>query len=198
MALNTVTLSTLITNLGQSTSDYLSFSTTNNITTNNSVISTTLTQYDSSEDDHFGGADTEWWVYIDGTTNSGVLRRCTDYATATGTITVAGAPLVAETGSVTCQLFRYNRDRMVNAIVEACKQIYPALHKKVDKQVLITGNILPDSSFERWVSSTSLALYSASNTTLVQTSGGAYIRGQKGSYSAKAIFISIQNHTPDY
>jgi len=192
MALNTVTLLSLLQSLAESTGEFIEFSTTTNITTNNSVISTTLKEYDESEDDHFGGAGTEWWLYIDGTNNSDILRRTTDYATATGTLTVAGAALAAEDGAVTCRLFRYNRTNLKNAIVEACKEIYPALYKNLDDRTLITGNIIPDASFEEWTSSSASKFILGSNATLAQTTAGGYTRGQQGSTSMR-VTVSTAN-----
>lgn len=186
MALATQTLLSLIQKLGEATSDFLEFDTTTNITTNNYVISTTLGQYDESEDDHFGGAGTEWWIYIDSdcsVLNSDVLRRCTDYSAASTRITVAGAALLAESAAVTCRLYRYNRSHMVNALAEACNEIHPALYTPLEDQTLITGNILPDASFEDWSSSSALNWYTVLSGTLAQTSTAGSV-GQ-GAYSAK-------------
>jgi hypothetical protein len=185
MAIATQTLLSLVQNMAENGGDFLSFSTTTNITTNNSIISTTLKQYDSATDGFFDGR----WVYLNTTANTSVLRRTglqagtTTYATSTGTLTVAGAALAAESGTATCYLFKFNRSHYVNALVEACKVAYPYLHKNVDNQTLITGNILPDGHFEEWTSTSALTHYSTSNATLAKTSTVTLIRG--GTYSAK-------------
>ena len=192
MALNTVTLLTLIQKLAEANSDYLSFSTTTTVTTDNYVISTTLGQYDESEDDHFGGADTEWWLYIDGVANSDILRRTSDYSAASTRITVEGAALVCESAAVTCRLYRFNRDHMVNAIEQACEEVYPALYLPLEDLTLITGNILSDASFEDWSSTSTLAHYSALSGTLAQATAAGSTRN--GTYAVKYT----AGATPDY
>ena len=183
MAIATHTLATLIQKLAESCSDWLSFSTTTNLTTDNYVISTTLSEYDESEDNHFGGADTEWWVYITGTANVGIVRRTSDYSAASTRITIEGAALAAESAAATCQLFRYNRTAYKKAIIEACTEVYDSLYLPVEDITLITGNILPDASFEDWSASTTLTWYSVVTGALAQTSAAGSTRN--GKYSAK-------------
>ncbi len=200
MALATQTLLSLMQKLGESTGEFYEFDTTTNIAANNYIISTTLGQYDAAEDDHFGGAGTEWWVYITEGVNIGVNRKTTDYSAASTRITVAGAVLGAESAAVTCRLYRYDRGKLKNAIIRACEEIYPALYLPLDDQTLITGNILPDNSFEDWSSSSALTWYSGSNVTLAKTSTSGYARGS-GTYSAKATagaangYISIDSNS---
>jgi hypothetical protein len=177
--MTTQTLSTLIQKLSESCGDYLAVATTTNITTNNSIVSTTLNQYDYGEDDHFNN----WWVYLNTTANPSVERRISNYTTATGTLAIAGAALAAESGSVDVYIFQYPRVHYKQAIIEACNEIYPALHKTIDNQTLVTGNILPDGHFEEWDSASSLTYYSALSGTLAQTSTAGLTRG--GTYSAK-------------
>ena len=201
MALNTQTLLSLEQSFSEAIGDWLEFDTTTNITTNTSIISTTLNQYDEAEDDHFGGADTEWWVYITEGNNIGTLRRVSDYATATGTLTVYGANLAAETGAVTCRLGRYNRDHKTKAIIDAIKEIYAGLYLSLDNQTLITGNIIPDASFESWSSASALNWFTAGNSTLAKTTTEGLYRGQRGSNSVKVTasaangFIELDSDT---
>ena len=180
MAINTTTLLALEELFSESIGDWLEFDTTTNITTNTSIVSTTLNQYDDGENDHFNN----WWVYITEGNNVGVHRKISDYATSGGILTVYGANLSAEAGAVTCRLHRYNRDTKVNAINRAIERIYPALHKKLDDMTLITDNALPDGSFESWSSTTALTHYTASAITFAQTSTGGLVRN--GTYSVKA------------
>jgi len=194
MSISTSTLLDLVKKVSETHGDYLTFATTTNITTNNSIISTTLKQYDNGDDGAFNG----WWVYLNTTANPSVLRKtglqagATTYATATGTLTIAGAVLAAESAAATCYLFKYNRSHYVDAIVETCKTIYPTLHKRVDNQTLVTGNILPDAHFEEWPTSSTLTWYSVLSGTLAQTSTAGLTRG--GKYSAKYT----AGATPDY
>jgi len=185
MSLNTETLLALIQSLAENNGDFLTFSTTTNITTNNSIISTTLNQYDDGRDGFFD----EWWVYLNTANNVGVLRKTglpgtTTYAKATGTLTVLGAALADESAAQTCYLFRYNRDRYKEAIIEACKQAYPALHKRIDNVELITGNSLCDGHLESWSLTSALTHWAkASGGTLLQTLTAGLHWG--GVYSAK-------------
>lgn len=185
MSIATQTQSVLVQALQEENGDYLTFDTTTNITTNNSIVSTELKQYDEGEDGFFDG----WWVYLNTTNNPSVERRTglpaagTTYATATGTLTISGSALSAETAAVTCYLSRYKRTSYVNAVKEAIKVVYPELHKKIDNRTLITGNILPDGHFESWSSASSLNHYSVSSGTLTKTSTAGSTYG--GTYSAK-------------
>ena len=179
--MNTETLLALIQSLAENNGDFLTFSTTTNITTNNSIISTTLNQYDDGRDGFFDG----WWVYLNTANNAGVLRKTglpgtTTYDKTTGTLTVLGAALAAESAAQTCYLFRYNRNRYKEAVIEACKQIYPALYKGVDDHTLTTGNILPDNSFEAWSSSSAMTWYTATSGTFTRSTSAMH-----GQYAAQ-------------
>lgn len=180
MAVATQTLLSLEQALSEALNDFLEVDTTTNIAANTSIISTSLKVYDDAADDHFNN----WWVYITEGNNIGVLRKISDYATSTGTITVYGANLAAEAGAVTIRVGRFNRTFKTNAIIQACKDIYPSLHVRLDDQTLITGNIIPDGSFESWSSTSALTWFSTSNITLARTSTAGLLRN--GAYSAKA------------
>lgn len=178
MAVTTKTFLELKALLWQALGDYISVSTTTNITTNTSIISTTLNSYDDGRDDYFN----DWYVYIDGTTNSGVARKISDYATTGGIITVFGANLVAETAARTIYVTRYDPTHIARAIQRACEELYPTLYVPLENQTLITGNILPDA-FDDWSSTTALTWWSALSGVLAQTSTGGLFR--YGKYSAK-------------
>ena len=178
----TTTLATLEQRLCEAHGDWLSVSTTTNITTNNYIFSTTLNQYDKAQDDFFNN----WWVYIDGVTNAGVIRKIKDYTTATGRIEVYGAALVAETAARTIRVSRYSETDQLNTINRAIEQIYPSVKIPLDDLTLLTGNILPDGHFEWWTSATALKFYSTSSVTLAQTTTAGYYRGPRGTTSAKA------------
>src|SRR3990167_1053213 len=158
MALNTETLISLIQKVAEANNDYISVSTTTNIAGSSTVvISTTLNQYDNAQDDYFN----DWWFYINSTNNANITRKVSDYATATGTLTMYGANLAAESAAQTIYLFRDSESHYKNAIIEAVKEVYPAIHLPVDDQTLITGNIIPDASFESWSSATALNWFTA-------------------------------------
>jgi len=190
MSIATHTLLSLVQSLAEANGDWLTFSTTTNIAGSSTVvISTTLNQYDNASDDFF---NEQYWFYLDSTNNASVLRKVKDYATATGSLTMYGANLAAESGSQTCYLFRYDRSHYVNAIVEACKEIYPSLHVKVDDMTLVSSNILPDGHFESWSSATALNQWTASNITLAKTSTAGLTRG--GAFSAKCTATAANGY----
>lgn len=188
----TTTLTSLLQLLGEGIGDYLTFDTTTNITTNKLVVSTTLQQYDGGQDGYFD----DWWVYIDGTNNSGVHRKTgsTTYATATGTLYVYGANLASESGNVTCYLHRFNRDNKKLAINRAIEQLSGVLFKRLEGRTLVTGNVLPDNSFEMWTSASLSSFYSTDNATLARTTTAGLIRGLIGTTSMKVTADSANGY----
>lgn len=166
----------------QAIGDWLEFDTTTDITTNNLIKSTALNEYDSSEDDHFNDY---FWCYITEGNNIDKDRQVTDYATATGQLTVRGAALVAEAGAVTVRLYRYSYTKTLRAINDALREIFPALYKPVLDTTLVTGNLLPDGSFEDWTSATALRFYSSLSGAQAQTTTAGLYRGMRGSTSVK-------------
>lgn len=161
-------------------SDFLSVSTTTNITTDNYIISTNLNAYDMSRNDIFNG----WWVYLNTTNNASVDRMVKDYTTSTGQLEIYGAALSAEAAAATIRLSRYSRADRDNAIKRAIEEIYPSLHLKLEDRELITGNILPPFN---WTTTTALEKWSETNlTSITQTSPPSqYVR--RGATSSKAI-----------
>ncbi len=184
--MGTTTLTALMQNFSEQIGDYLTFSTTTNITTNQLVISTDLTSFDDGQDTAF----VDWWVYIDGTTNAGVLRQVSAYTASTGQLTVRGAALVAETATRTCYLHRLNRDTKKIALNRASEQAEEVLFRKIDDRTLVTGNIMPDSHFEDWTSSSALRLYTTNDATIAQTTTVGLIRGPRGTTSCKVTASS--------
>lgn len=181
MAVNTKTLLSLVQSLAKANNDYISVATTTNIAGSNTVVvSTNLNEFDDSSDDHFN----DWWFYMDSTNNPTVNRKVKGYTTADGNLTLYGSNLASESSSQTIYLFRYNRNQYIQAIVTATEEIFPSLHLRLDDRTLVSGNILPDPSFESWSSSTALNWYTKGTVTLAQTSTAGLFRN--GLYSAKA------------
>jgi hypothetical protein len=203
MALNTFTFLSLQQSLQEACGDFLEFDTTSAMTASNAIVSTTLRQYDDGENGKFDG----YWVYVTESTNAGVERKTglpgtTTYATTTGTLTIMGSALTADSTAVTCRLTRVEPKHYRDAIVEATKELYPTLNKPVEDMTLITGNMLPDAHFEDWSSSSALRLYSTSNAAVARTSTSGLTRG--GLYSAKVtptaangyLYISSDTYPP--
>ena len=175
------TLATLRQRLLESISDFIEVEVTTAIAAGTSVVSTNLKEYDGGADDYFNGR----YVYIKDYKNAGVERQVSDYVSSTGTLTVRGANLTSDgTDKATIWVCRHSvLQRVDKAINRAIEEIYPALHRSIDDLSLVTGNALPDGSFEWWTSSSALKWYSTSNATLEQTT--ALYRGQRGSMSMK-------------
>jgi hypothetical protein len=163
--MGTTNANTLCEYLSKSLGDYITFDTTTNIGAAKLVVSTTLNQYDHASDDYFNN----WFVYMIEGNNAGVERQISDYATSTGTITVYGANLTAESGAVTCELRRYSRDKCLKAINEATKETFPSLGRFVEDISLISGNWLPNGHFEQWASTSYPDYYELTNVTATET-----------------------------
>jgi hypothetical protein len=121
------------------------FSTTSNIGSGTSIISTELTNR-FSNDDFFNG----WFVTIvvdndDGTSTPAnglgtTTRRVTDYATSSGTLTVAGANLSAEDEVVDCDLYTFHPDDIKRAYEKARQVVFERYIGIVrDTETLVTG-----------------------------------------------------------
>jgi len=180
--MDSLTLATLDTRLQESQGDYLPFTTTTLLTNNNSIISTELRSFDFAGDDCFKN----WWVYIvTSTNNSGVERRVSAYTTSTGALTIYGVALTAGDGTqATVQVSRYRRTDRVKALNDAIRETAYALHKRIDNQILITGNVLPNAHFEDWTLTTVPDKYAVSSANITSVEETTIKRG--GTKSMKA------------
>ena len=180
----TTAVSVLEERLSEAIGDFLEVTVTTAINADNLIVSTSLTSYDGGRDDYF----IDWWVYITDKANAGVLRQVSDYATATGTLTVRGAVLGDDsTNLATIRLHRYNRDLFINAFNDAAREVFPTLHQQFDIIELVTGNILPNSHFRDWAAATApdkYAMQDANITATASTTAGTYRGGGK---SMKAL-----------
>lgn len=183
MALTTSTYLELKRKLNQSIGDDIRVAVTTAIAASASVVSTNLNQYDLAADGHFDSH----WVYIEDKANAGVERftGSSTYATSGGTLTVYGGNLTTDGANLaTVRLQRFQPSIGANAILRAIEQLYPALHRKVDNQTLIAGNILPNAHFEDFTAATIPDKYTLSGTaTVVADTTASKIRG--GTTSAK-------------
>ncbi len=179
----TTTLAVLEQRLSEQIGDYISELTTTNITTNTSILSTGFKTFSDAEDDAFN----DWHVYLNTTANPTVERKVSDYVDTSGTITVFGANLAAESTARAVNLQRFPRTSKVNAIKDALREIYPVLYEYITDTTLVASNILPNSSFEDWAQTTYPDEYTKSATvTLVKTTTAGLIRGDAASCKATA------------
>lgn len=174
------TLATLRDSLSQNIGDYIHSTVTTALTTNNSVVDTTLSQY-TSKDDWFN----RQWCLITSLANAGANRKISDFATSTGTLTILGAALASDAAAkATYEIHTYNPDNKKRAINAASKLIFPTLYRAVEwDDTLVMGNNLPNAHFEDWAVSTYPDYYRVTNATATETTTAGLIYG--GVSSAK-------------
>ena len=131
----TDTLINIVSDINRKLGVYETFATTTNITTDTSVVSTTLRNLGYDADDMLNGK----WVMIAGTANDEVSRYISDYTASSGTISVRGTALAAESGSMTCYMFADRWGAFVEAVREARIYAFPYLFSRVIKEVVPTG-----------------------------------------------------------
>ncbi len=179
----TTTLATLEQRLSELIGDWIECLVTTAINADNLVVSTNLNEYDGGINDYFNG----WYCYITDKANAGVERQISDYATATGTITVRGAVLADDAANLaTIRVYRHSRTNKVKAINRAIEELYPSLHKRRDDLTLVTGNNLPNGHFEDWASSSYPDLYAVTNATAAETNTAGLFRGATASSKVSA------------
>ena len=106
-----------------------SFSTTTAITTNTSVVSTGLTDRGFTADDILN----DFFIRITSGENDDKIRRISDYTGSSGTITVTGSNLAADSGiGTTFEIYRYDPNLLLdtlqsdrNITLGGSQQLYP-------------------------------------------------------------------------
>lgn len=160
--------------LSQSMGDFIEHPVTTNIANSTLIVSTHFNKYDQETDGTFKGS----WVYITDKVNAGEDRKVQHYYTANATCDVFGANFAAEaTNIATVRLHRYSFTDKQLAINASIREIYPALHKRVDDTNLIANNILPNSRFERWDVTTQPYKYSATSCAATANADSGWTRG---------------------
>jgi len=126
----TTTLSAMLPKFGRRVGAYIgSFSTTTTITTNTSIIATGLRDLGFTDDDVLNDS----FLKITSGNNLNEVRLVSDYTGSSGTITVAGTNLTADSGTgTTFEIYRYDPDQLRDSINDAANQAYPALFKRID------------------------------------------------------------------
>jgi len=112
-------------------------STTTNISSGNvNVLDTKLTKR-FPVDDYFNN---RWYVHLTSGTNSGDIRRVTDYAQSTGTITGGGANWGDnESGSINFELSSFHPQDVQDAYNEAREIVFPDIAMVRDIETVVTG-----------------------------------------------------------
>ena len=112
-------------------------STTTNISNGNvNVLDTKLTKR-FPVDDYFNN---RWYVHLTSGTNSGDIRRVTDYVQSSGTITGGGANWGDnESGSINFELSTFHPDDVKDAYNEARELVFPDISMVRDVETIVTG-----------------------------------------------------------
>lgn len=183
--MGTTTNHALDKRLHQLIGDWIEENVTTALTASANVLCTTLNKWDDGIDDKFNN----YWVYVTNNANVGQDRKIYDYEDCGGSCAVRGGNFTAEAASTimaTCRFYRYSYTMGQRALQDASREIYPVLHRSLEDRTLITENMLPDNSFELWISSSNPSLYSASaNATLTRTTTTGSIRGPLATTSMK-------------
>ena len=103
------------------------FTTTTTVTTDTSVICTTLGDRGWDVDDILN----DFYIKVTSGNNDGAIRRISDYTGSSGTITVSGSNLAAESGSVTFEIYRYDPQRLIDTLSDAGQEVFPKVYVPV-------------------------------------------------------------------
>ena len=112
-----------------------SATTTTALTTNKVVVDTKLTDR-FPVDDYFNN---QWFVHITSGNDSGKIRRITDYAQSTGTLTHLGANWTGG-DSPSFELTPFDPTEVQNLYNEAREMVYPDISMIRDVETIVTGN----------------------------------------------------------
>ncbi|MBU2177787.1 MAG: hypothetical protein KJ556_22055, partial [Gammaproteobacteria bacterium] len=168
--------------LSETIGDWLETDVTTVLTSSTSILSTNLNAYDDGRDDRFNN----WYAYITEYNNAGQDRKIYDYNTASGECLIRGAKLISDgTDLATVRISKYSWTAKQSAINDAIRQLGKVVFDEVDDRTLVTGNILPNSSFEDWVISSTPSFYVSSSGDFSQTTTAGYYRGARGTTSLK-------------
>lgn len=134
---NTSTLNTMLPEYARQIGAYVgSFSTSTNISNDTSIVIASLADRGWNIDDILN----DFYVRIKGITNDGVIRRVTDYAGSTGTITVSGSALAIESQSVDVELYRYDPQRLIDTLSDGAQAVFPNVYVPVYNNVTTTSD----------------------------------------------------------
>tara|TARA_Y100001973_G_scaffold60840_1_gene89417 strand:- start:563 stop:1873 length:1311 start_codon:yes stop_codon:yes gene_type:complete len=119
---STSSLATMLPEYARRIGAYVgSFTTTTPVTTNTSVVCTTLGDRGWDVDDILN----DFYLKVTSGENDGAIRRISDYTGSSGTITVSGSNLAAESGNVTFEIYRYDPQRLTDTLQDAGQEIFP-------------------------------------------------------------------------
>lgn len=189
--MGTTPASTITQRIHQNIGDWIEVTLSTAITASTDIISTSLNEYDEGKNDHYN----EQWCYITNFANSAIERRIYDYATTGGSCSVRGANLTTDVANkATIRVGRYSHANTIRAANDAIRELPDYLFRYIEDRTMVTGNVLPDNSFEQWASSTASTFYSARNATLTQNTTAAYLRGAIGTTSLNSLATAADGY----
>ena len=115
-----------------------SFSTTTAITTNTSVVSTGLTDRGFTADDILN----DFFIRITSGNNDNAIRRISDFTGSSGTITVTGTNLSADSSTgTTFEIYRYDPNLLLETLQSGAQSAFPSLYVEVnDRNITLGGS----------------------------------------------------------
>ena len=142
--MGTTTLNTMLPEFARHIGAWVgSYTTTTNVAGSSDDIISTALRRRFPDDDDLNDA----FIRILGSNNDDLRGRIEDYVGSTGTISIEGENLSAESGSVTFEIYRYDPDQLVNALNDGRQHAFPALHRRIFDRTL-TG-VLDQHRFTR-------------------------------------------------
>ena len=115
-----------------------SFSTTTTVTTNTSVVSTGLTDRGFTVDDTLN----DFYIRITSGNNDNEIRRISDFTGSSGTITVTGTNLTADSGTgTTFEIYRYDPNLLLDTLQSGAQSAFPSLYVEInDRNTTLGGS----------------------------------------------------------
>ncbi len=126
----TSTVDTILPEYARTLGAYVgSFSTTTTVTTNTSVVSTGLTDRGFTVDDILN----DFFVRITSGNNDNTIRRISDFTGSSGTITITGTNLSADSGTgTTFEIYRYDPNLLLETLQAGGQNAFPSLYVEVN------------------------------------------------------------------
>ena len=132
----TSTVDTILPEYAQRIGAYVgSYTTTTNIGSDTSVISTGLTDRGFTADDILN----DFFIRCTSGNNDNTIRRISDFTGSSGTITVTGTSLSAESGSTTFEVYRYDPNLLLETLQAGAQNAFPGLYVEVNDRTLTSG-----------------------------------------------------------
>jgi hypothetical protein len=130
----TTALSVMLPEFGRYIGSFVgNYTVTTAINADNLVLSTALVAEGYDQNDDLDG----FWIKITSFANLDVVRHIGDYTGSSGTITVDGPVLADDSANLaTFEVYRWNPNKMVDALNDGRQRAFPALHRRITDKTL--------------------------------------------------------------